>query len=477
MFKKILVSLLLAVTPCFAQTGGGPGGGGATLPTATAAGQQLTATGPGPTYVAQSKISLDPRDFGADFTGASVADATTTSGSNVITCANADCNFPSNISGYIIFATAGTGSACLDNASITFGGALQTTVTGFTNANSITVSGTANTTATATACLAWFPKDSTSALTAWWTAGGCRGSYIVPPGLTLFSAPIMQPISGCPSASNGGLAYPGPSVFGAGVGVSFLVPAPVFTYTGLSGNQTTKCAVGNVNIEHYDNFAVFGLGERAQSTLTNVCLFMVGSATDAYRIDAVGWNARGGGNSLIGVNMIGITDVWETGGANYFGSFAMYFSSWAQTVLSSATSGNASGVNAICPVEIANGGVVTFINNTINGCVDIEPGGTLNSSGTNFAGQSGDSACIFANGGRVNLMGNDSLDIATFGGACTTGLVFSATGSTVAITNGAVKGITGAASNTFLDLGGNTFTGTTTVNSMTYNKVSLVAGP
>lgn len=433
-----------------------PYGAGSSLPSAAGIGYPLKSVAAGTTYAAQSPLNIDPRDYGADFNGASVADATTTNGSNVITCANSDCNFPSNISGYIIFATAGTGSSCLDNASITFGGALQTTVTGWTNANSITVSGNSNTNATATACLAWFPKDSTTALNAAWTAGGCSASLRLPPGKTLFSAPIFQNLSGCGGSVNAGLAYPGQTIFGAGTGSSYLMPAPVFTYAGLSGTQNTNCAVGNLNIEHYDNFAIYGLGERATATLANTCLFMVGQATDAFRIDAVGWNARGGGATLIGINMIGIEDVWSVGGENYFGSIAMYSNNIAQFVITSFLSGNSAGVNSVCPFKVSAAGEVTIIGNGFNACTDIESGGVLTSTGSQFNGASGDSFAVFVNGGRLNLLGNDAVN--------GSGLSMSASGGIVSATQSTFAGFSGLSGTTLYNNGQNTFSGSTVLN-------------
>jgi hypothetical protein len=432
--------------------------GSSSLPTAGGIGYPLKSTAAGTTYAAQSPLSIDPRDYGADFNGGSVADATTINGSNVITCANADCNFPSNIASasYIIFATLGNGSSCLDNPSITFGGALQTTVTGFTNANSITVSGNANTTGTATVCLAWFPKDSTTALNAAWLAGGCSISLRMPPGKTLFSAPIFQNLSGCGGSVNAGLAYPGQTVFGSGVGTTYLMPAPIFNYAGLSGNQGINCAVGNLNVEHWDNFAVYGLGERAQATQANTCLFMVGQATDAFRIDVVGWDGRGGGATLIGVNMIGIEDVWSLGGQNYFGSIATYSANFSQLIITSFLSGNAASVNSVCPFKIASTGQVTIIGNGMNACTDIEAGGVLTSTGSQFNGAAGDSFAVFVNGGWFNLLGNDAVN--------GNGIQMSASGAVVSATQTTFNGFLGLAGTTLYNNGRNTFTGTTNLN-------------
>lgn len=479
MIRKIVIAALCLASAAFGQAVGGngvPGGPGssATLPTATAAGQLLNSTGAGTAYAAQSKIALDPRDFGADFNGASVADATTTNGSNVITCANSDCNFPSNIASasYIIFATAGNGSSCLDNASITFGGALQTTVTGFTNANSITVSGNSNTTGTATVCLAWFPKDSTTALNAWWTAGGCTGVYQMPAGKTLFSAPIMQNLSGCLGAVNAGLAYPGQTVRGAGLGSTFLIPAPIFTYTAITGQMFSNiCAIGNLNVEDSENFAVFGLGERYTGAATNTCLFLVGQASRAINIDLVGWNARGGGANLVGAYMEGATDVWEVGGSNYFGSVEMYMNNTGQYILSSFTSGNNAGINGTCGFRVAGGGQVTLVGNGNNVCSQVDGGAIMTSTGTQFNGATGDTVAFYANGGRVYLLGNDSIGLTT-----SIPLSFNTTGSAVFAQGATFAGITGAASNYFFDNGGNVFNGTTTLSGLIWPQNLSVVG-
>lgn len=476
MINKIVLAVLCLASSAFGQAVGGGGvpgaGGSATLPTAAGIGYPLKSTAAGTTYAALSPIGLDPRDYGADFNGASVADATTTSGSNVVTCANSDCNFPSNIAGYIIFATAGNGTQCLDNASITFGGNLQTTVAGFTNANSITVTGNSNTTSTAHACLAWFPKDSTSALAAWWTAGGCRGSYVIPPGLTLFSSPIMQNIPGCPSSFNQGNAYPGQTVKGAGVGTSYLIPAPVFTYTSIIGTTTTNCAVGNLDIEHEENFAVYGLGERATTSL-NACLFMVGQATSAFRIDAVGWNARGGGTLLVGVQMIGATDTFNVGGINFFGTIMLNMNAGVQMLVeNNYFTGNPSTLLTTCGIHITNGATVKSTNNGYQGgCIQVDANSVLHSENDSF--DASDAVCVYANGGGIYFQGS----LVNAANTCTTGLQFLVNTSTVTSQNTGIKTLTGISGATFDDWGGTTLSGTTTLNSMTYNKVSLVSGP
>jgi hypothetical protein len=355
---------------------------------------------------------LDPRAYGADFTGGTVADASTTNGTNVVTCPNSDCNFPTNIASasYIIFATAGTGSSCLYNTIITFGGVNQTTVTGFTNANSITVSGNANTTGTATVCLAWFPKDSTSALNAWWAAVGCSGAGKMPAGHTLFSAPIMQAIAGCPAAVNAGYAYPGQTVSGVGIGSTYLMPAPIFSYTGLSGNAATNCAVGSLNIEYAHDFSIYGLGTHLSGAQTNTCLHMIGAATRGVNLDDVGWNGGGCGATCFGVYLIGATDVWEVGGANYFGGVEMYYNNGLITTLSSFTSGNSATVQGQCGIEVAGVGMV-FINNDPAVCVSITTGSSMTSIGTSFASVAGDGAAMYiATGATVNFLSNDLIN-------------------------------------------------------------------
>lgn len=466
-----LATLLTFSLPSFAQQvgpGGVPGAGGggiiqvSMLPGTCTAGAQyqlpsgyVATCGPGNTFVNNTGTALDPRQFGADFNGHFVGDASTTSGSNVVTCPNSDCNFPSNVAGYIVFATNYNG-ACGTNGSIPsimFGGAAQTTVTGYTNANSITVSGNSDTTATGTTCLAWFPKDSTTALTNWWNAGGCSGSYVLPAGMTLFSAPIMQQVAGCsaPSTVNG---YEGQTVKGSGVGTTFLIPSPTFTYTSIVGTQNTNCAVGNANVEHEEGFTVFGLGVQAPSSL-NACLFMVGAASSAFRVDLEGWDSSGGGTSLIGVNVIGPTDTFTVGGVNYFGTIGLNVSgSFGVLLQNNFVSGSPSGT---CGV-ILGGGVFSQNNYYAIGCVEVGAGSAV-SDGDEFV-EAGN-PCIYVEGAVLSLRNAIASD-------CGTGMFLTTSGATVSLIDSAINGITGTSGATFSDLGGNTITGTVALNGMTW---------
>jgi len=182
------------------------------------------------------------------------------------------------------------------------------------------------------------------------------------------------------------------------------MPAPSFTYTSIIGAQATNCAVGNLNIEHEENFTVFGLGERAATTL-NACLIMVGQASSAFRIDGVGWNARGGGANMYGIEMIGTTDKFDTGGANYFGSIELYMpSGFLQLVQNNFFSGNNSGVTGTCLLRISGTSTVTSINNGWDdGCVQTDAGTTLNSIQDNFNGPDSGGTVFYANGGAVHF--------------------------------------------------------------------------
>lgn len=445
---------LIALTFALAMTLGV--GGGLTY-------THAQSVGPGGVPDGRSEgVALDPRQFGADFNGHFVGDASTTNGSNVVTCPNSDCDFSPNISGYIIFATLGSGTGCQNNPSIEFGSARQTTVTGFTNANSITVAGNANTTATGTACLAWFPIDSTAALTNWWTAGGCTGSYVLPAGATLFSSPIMQNIPGCVSADNAGAGYPGQTVRGAGIGSTFLVPAPNFNYSTINNDQAVNCAVGNKDIEHEENFTVYGLGERATSAL-NVCLFDVGAATSAFRIDLVGWDGDGsGGTSLTGVSMDGNTDTFNVGGINYFGTVALNMYGVGLQVQNNYITGISTATAGVCTTHLVTNSTLASLNNAYNSsCVQVDAGATLDST-DDLIGSDIDT-CLYVNGGNVFLHAANVT-------RCGVGIKYSASGSTVTAQNSSIAAIEATASvtGTFLDFGGNTLTGTITLTGLTW---------
>jgi hypothetical protein len=274
----------------------------------------------------------------------------------------------------------------------------------------------------------------------------------------------MQNLAGCLGAFNAGYAYPGQTVKGAGTGSTFLMPVPDFLYTGLSGNQNLQCAVGNHNIEHYENFAVWGLGIHISGAQPNTCLFLVGDATSAFRVDLVGWNARGGGTTLDGVRVIGSTDTFLVGGSNFFGSIEMHFAA-GQYILwqNNFTSGNSSLVNGLCGVQIESGVIVSAIDNGTGMCIEVN-GGQLNSQNSQMAGGGDPSGVYIGNGGRANFLGGDSI-FSQAGGAAVT--FFAGTGSVVTLLNSSLTGsgagnftVVGLAGNYVYDQGANVIQGT-----------------
>jgi hypothetical protein len=180
--------------------------------------------------------------------GKYVIDATVTSGSQTVTCPNADCNFTIADMGKIVFATYGavTGYYTYIQGVLVVP---QGTITGVGSSNSITVSIAATATHVATAVLIW-GTDNTTALAAAWTAAIAGPTSIclplyLPAGLMLDqSGQFNSAPAACTNTSSGNRT--GTAVYGQGQGVSQIVVTPNFNFSTCAGSPWFGCFGNNV---------------------------------------------------------------------------------------------------------------------------------------------------------------------------------------------------------------------------------------
>jgi hypothetical protein len=369
--------------------------------------------------------------YNAKFNAGTSNTCTTTNANNVVTCPNAlfvtgkvGTITPPAVVGQIIFAndaTSGVGGVdtCLDNPDILFGGARQTTISSVDSDTQVHVTGNSGTTSTAHACVAW-GDDDTTAINAAWAAGGCISSQLLPVGKALISAPIWQAIAGCPAVANSGTGYQGQRVWGAGVTNTYIIPVPLFNFSSIAGGGSLTCgnnctaAIGNKNISDYEDFNVWGMGERCSATQASTTLWIVGNATRAINTNGIGWCGQGGGTSLTGYNIAGPTDIYTWGGSNFFGSIEMNFQGASVYFGNSFVSGQGSSINGISPMIVQSGSTVSSISNAFSVALQIGVAGgsgtVWNSMNTTQNSLINESACIFiGQGATANFLSNDIL--------------------------------------------------------------------
>jgi hypothetical protein len=428
-------------------------------------------------YTALTNLPMiDPRAYGAKF-NAGTNNAMTTNGTTTLTCSGCKwvsgtvgTSTPPAAAGQTLVLTLsasgnpGGANACLDNATITIGGAQAGTVASVQSDTSLTMSGVSGTSATALVCGAWGTDDTTPLNNAW-AAGGCIASILMPGGMSIISAPVFQKIAGCPAIAGSGTGYQGQRVWGSSVVGTYLIPAN-FNFTGCAGANTTNGCVGNINVGDYESFNVWGIGQRCPTTENNTALVLVGSATRAVNVNGVGWCGRGMGNTQSdGFLVNGATDIFTWGGSNYFGSTGMDFGNVAIIFGNSFVSGNLFSVNSAPIVQVEVNASVLSTQNGITGAIQLLSGATFTSTGLYHTCQDSSGAGInLATGAKAFFLANDNLCQNPPSGAL--GLYFSGTGGFASMKGSTVSGgaSTGYAidctstTNVVSDEGGNTFT-------------------
>jgi hypothetical protein len=216
-------------------------------------------------YCGEDVAVIDPRTFGVKADGHAVSDATTTSGSPIVTCPNSDCNFTTTaVIGQRVFANKGFQSCTAGSYIIP----ASTTITSIDSANQIHVSNNAANNCTATARLVWGDVDQTSAGTGPWqnawnafvlalTSG--PAFLKIPCGLSLIDAGIG---GGSPSHST----YI-PTIAGCGPSSSALAITADYSWTAVSvgANHTQLFGFSSSNSfvaqPYTHDFVVDGSGE------------------------------------------------------------------------------------------------------------------------------------------------------------------------------------------------------------------------
>lgn len=181
-----------------------------------------------------------------------VTDVTFVNTSSTITCPNSDCNFVAGDVGKIVFGVVPVSS------SFAFGPLVvpQGTILTVNTAQSITVSTTANASSTAGGTLVW-GSDDTADLAAAWTAAQAAGcSLILPgvnaqsngPGIMLTSTGQFNTVSNHCLQLQGNASDLGAVISGTGSGTSFIGLVPNFSLTAGSCPGST-CFGGWTNMQ------------------------------------------------------------------------------------------------------------------------------------------------------------------------------------------------------------------------------------
>jgi hypothetical protein len=339
-------------------------------------------------------------------------------------------NFTAADIGKIEFGTAGTTQ--VNPNMVTAAGLVvpQGTITGVTNATTVTVSTTASgncTPSSTVACsFAWGTQDDTTpinnATTAAWGNGNSPCVLQLPAGTAFFSGPILNsaPSNRCMGigANNGALSditIAGPVVYGQGPAATVLIPLPTFNFAGcIFGTAANACIAGVGNLFSHD-FGINGL-QQTQPAGSNggVVLFeafgqngggQCDGGTTSFNLSFSGWGLKST-NSVgfkFGARMCNDSTMWNIN-VSAFGSTPCYVTGGGGNVLN-AYGLFCFGAFGISPVGNAleidgtNGGIFNSFGgmylsplSTGNGavhCLVTGSGMTFNSWGENFGSVNG----------------------------------------------------------------------------------------
>jgi hypothetical protein len=228
------------------------------------------------------------------------ADASSTNGSQTITCPNSDCGFSATNVGNIIF---GIGPGAIANCPP------QGTITAINNANSVQVSIAATVTATATCQLRWGP-DATPGIQAAQAALAANpncGVLVLPAGGMIWREPILQSIPAhCRTMGGAQGEVFGESVTGSAIGSgrqSVFFPTPDFDYAAI---PTNGAMFGGAPI-YMANFVIDGANQSLASTanVANKGILQVGNGSFAQNITITVLGQGVSGGAFYGINFAG----------------------------------------------------------------------------------------------------------------------------------------------------------------------------
>lgn len=453
--KKFIVAFLFALIAslCDAQTP--PGGYGPSIGGGNAGGSASS-------LFPLIDVTLPPYNVKAD--GNYACTASWTSGLKTVTTLSTERPFlPSDV-GSIVY---GTNQPC-GSASLTATVQIaQGTITGFTDAHTITVSNAASNTCTSVAnssqcILVWGKTDNAVGLNAAFAAGStlpnCSG-ILLPPGNILIGQPIVNASGNCNLQANNETGQQGVAVQGVLQHGTFIIPLPSWNGSNCTG-PLNSClfAQGNSNNNGaiYRDFTFFGGGINSITNGTNKILLLCGVECVVQNVNI----------QFFGTNTAGFTGIQTQGvgnGNSYVQNFTEFSAgntgcNWAGFV--TLTGVQCLGYNNAAPtgsnVQSFGGNYLTF---QVGG-QGITITGTFQSFGDQFS-QSGGAGAAILNQGNVFLSGSQlscstgaggsAMKLQLGGKALVTGSIFTAAGTCVPVIN--------AVGTRYYDLGGNTYTG------------------
>jgi hypothetical protein len=183
-------------------------------------------------FCGQGVSVIDPLTFGVKADGHAVVDATTSSGSPIVTCPNLDCNFLTTaVVGQRVFANKGF-NACTGGSYII---PASTTISSIDSDSQIHVSNNAANNCTATARLVWGDVDQTSAGTGPWQNAWNAFITVLSHGPAFLKIPCAMSLidAGIGGGAPTHTAYI-PTIAGCGPSTSVLATTADYSWTAVS---------------------------------------------------------------------------------------------------------------------------------------------------------------------------------------------------------------------------------------------------
>jgi hypothetical protein len=453
--------------------------------------------------------TISPLGFGAKADVRFLYDCTFNA-TTTVTCPNESPFTPADV-GKIEFGTQG-------NVSVTPppDGTLecpQGTITGFVNSSTITVTPACTLSCTPSAsqicAFAWGTQDDATAINAavtaaWNTAGVCKALQLPAAYMFIGSAVLGGPVgNSCGAGSSGAgadLNSQGPMVFGAGPGVSVLVPLPSFNFAGCTNGSGSTCIGGAANA-HMHDFAVNGLQQSLPSTTHNNILFeSLGGLLNCpggiavWNVGLAGWALQSTGTIgfQFGQNACNDPAVWNVNVSKFGQQLCKAIPAGGNTLTASALMcfGGAGGVPILAvagsdPASIFNSFGGQYLGSMAsNGATVKVTAGVFNSFGDTIKGEfAGTSSCggcqIISTGGAtqavsMNFIGDTiSMQPTTPSGTNTLFFLQDTAASSVRVRDSVLTAagtnnqfLNSTAGNAFFDDGGNTFANGGLANSI-----------
>jgi hypothetical protein len=407
-----------------------------------------------------------------------ILDATITSGSNAISCANSDCNFVAADNGKICFAT-NLGAAIPNWQSVVVLPQGTLTVTG---AQTATCSG-GNATGNATGVFVWGHDDSAALANAFTAAFNSCSNLILPGVNSQGTGPAVMlvqqaefGVTGAGSGFNDCRETPldtprGIGVIGQGMTSTWVIPTPNFSATTCTFGATNACFFGTPDGQSVQNLTIWGAGNSnpgaafasvkgASVSCSNWC--------QVRNVALVGWgsNATNGvTNGLVAKG--GLYETLDHVLVDGFGGGEASAEVFASNVTILACNFLNAGRGQIMEVASAIAGpVISFGSQYVNpagafNVILMDNGTAFNSYGDVFGPTGTATVAISVGAGTINM--SDGYVFSTIASAkaftLTSGGILRLHNTTANMSGTTTTGITNAGS--YFDQGGNTITATT----------------